>query len=176
MKMHLARWEGGRSGPNAVNDEDESSKGHRYATRSPSKKLELPKDSLSRRLRRAPHISSSILFTFNFFLCTLPHPAFKRARQPPNLRFALPHRAGGWLRGESERGTESRDRTVCRSHTVTPSSTRQLFASIYEGEYWLTSRKKVLTRRSIGSTTSLRLTHPTIAKIVRKRVKNCEGR
>ena len=53
-----------RSRPSAVvlsSDEEESSKGRRYATRSQSKKPELPKDSPIRRLRRGPHISSSRL-------------------------------------------------------------------------------------------------------------------
>ena len=53
-----------RSRPSAVvlsSDEEESSKGRRYATRSQSKKPELSKDSPIRRLRRGPHISSSRL-------------------------------------------------------------------------------------------------------------------
>jgi hypothetical protein len=52
-----------RSRPSAVlsSDDEESGKGRRYATRSQSKKPELPKGSPNRRLRRGPHISSSRL-------------------------------------------------------------------------------------------------------------------
>ena len=42
-------------------DDEESGKGRRYATRSQSKKPELPKSSPNRRLRRGPPISSSRL-------------------------------------------------------------------------------------------------------------------
>lgn len=53
-----------RSRPSAVvlsSDEDGSSKGRRYATRSQSKKPELSKNSPNRRLRRGPPMSSSRL-------------------------------------------------------------------------------------------------------------------
>ncbi|KAH9061999.1 AAA-domain-containing protein [Lactarius vividus] len=53
-----------RSRPSAVvlsSDEEGSGKGRRYATRSQSKKPDLPKSSPNRRLRRSSHISSSRL-------------------------------------------------------------------------------------------------------------------